>query len=289
MDEPTASLSDQEVEQPLPRDPRAEGAGRRDHLHLAPARGAARRSPTASRPCATARCVGTRPMAEVDRAELIRLMVGRELSAVFPKTTVPIGDVVLEVRGLGCRASGVRDVDLERPRRRDPRPGRAGRRGPDRAGAGPLRPDPRRRRRDPARGQAGHDRLARRRPSTLGIAYVPEDRRRHGVILEMSVATNTTLATLRAISSARPARLRPRARARRRLRRSGSGSRRRSHRRPGGQPLGRQPAEGRAGPLAGGRARGPDPRRADAGGRRRGQGRDPPPHGRARRRGAWRS
>jgi rhamnose transport system ATP-binding protein len=34
-----------------------------------------------------------------------------------------------------------------------------------------------------------------------GIAYVPEDRRRHGVILEMSVADNTTLAVLRSISS----------------------------------------------------------------------------------------
>jgi rhamnose transport system ATP-binding protein len=34
-----------------------------------------------------------------------------------------------------------------------------------------------------------------------GIAYVPEDRRRHGVILEMSVADNTTLAVLERISS----------------------------------------------------------------------------------------
>ena len=31
---------------------------------------------------------------------------------MFPKQTVPIGDAVLELRGLGCRASGVRDVDL---------------------------------------------------------------------------------------------------------------------------------------------------------------------------------
>jgi rhamnose transport system ATP-binding protein len=35
----------------------------------------------------------------------------------------------------------------------------------------------------------------------LGIAYVPEDRRRHGVILEMPVAANATLAILRQISS----------------------------------------------------------------------------------------
>jgi rhamnose transport system ATP-binding protein len=34
----------------------------------------------------------------------------------------------------------------------------------------------------------------------LGIAYVPEDRRKHGVILEMSVAANCTLASLREFS-----------------------------------------------------------------------------------------
>jgi len=39
------------------------------------------------------------------------------------------------------------------------------------------------------------------RAVALGIAYVPEDRRRHGVILEMSVATNTTLAILRSVAT----------------------------------------------------------------------------------------
>jgi rhamnose transport system ATP-binding protein len=38
------------------------------------------------------------------------------------------------------------------------------------------------------------------RAVALGIGHVPEDRRRHGVILEMPVAANTTLATLRAVS-----------------------------------------------------------------------------------------
>src|SRR5262249_5719714 len=35
----------------------------------------------------------------------------------------------------------------------------------------------------------------------LGIAYVPEDRRRHGVILDLPVAANATLAVLRKIAA----------------------------------------------------------------------------------------
>jgi rhamnose transport system ATP-binding protein len=35
----------------------------------------------------------------------------------------------------------------------------------------------------------------------LGLAYVPEDRRRHGVICELPVAANATLAVLRKVSS----------------------------------------------------------------------------------------
>jgi ABC-type sugar transport system ATPase subunit len=35
----------------------------------------------------------------------------------------------------------------------------------------------------------------------LGIGYVPEDRRQHGTILEMSIAANISLASLRAVSS----------------------------------------------------------------------------------------
>ena len=211
------------------------------------------------------------------------MMVGRELSAVFPKVDVPSrARSVLEVERPGLPGVGrAWTSSFERPRRRDPRPGRPGRGGADGAGARPLRPDARRRGRDPARA-AGPWRSTRpARAVALGIAYVPEDRRRHGVILEMSVAANTTLATLRADLAARPARLRPRARGRRRSSSDGSGSRPPSLDAPVGQPLGRQPAEGGAGALAGGRPRGAHPRRADAGRRRRGQGRDPPADGRA--------
>ena len=34
------------------------------------------------------------------------MMVGRELSAVFPKRAVPLGDMVLELRGAGLPGGG---------------------------------------------------------------------------------------------------------------------------------------------------------------------------------------
>jgi rhamnose transport system ATP-binding protein len=143
--------------------------------------------------------VGTRNVAEVDRAEMIRLMVGRSLDAVFPKVDVPIGDVVLETRNLTCRAGGVRDVDLTV--RAGEILGLAGL-----VGAG---------RTELARVLFGltpansgeivfHGNVVNVRDPAdavrLGIAYVPEDRRRHGVILDMPVDANTTLAVLKSIS-----------------------------------------------------------------------------------------
>src|SRR5215210_6469719 len=111
MDEPTASLGDTEVENlfRVIRELKAQGVGiiyishRLDELPQVADRVTALRDGT---------LVGTRRQEEVGRDELIRMMVGRDLSAVFPKSAVPIGDVVLEVDGLGCRAAGVRDVSL---------------------------------------------------------------------------------------------------------------------------------------------------------------------------------
>jgi inositol transport system ATP-binding protein len=45
--------------------------------------------------------IGTHAASEVTRDEIIRMMVGREITQMFPKETVPIGDVVLAVRDLG--------------------------------------------------------------------------------------------------------------------------------------------------------------------------------------------
>jgi ABC-type sugar transport system ATPase subunit len=59
--------------------------------------------------------IGTRRAAELDTGELIKMMVGRELSDVFPKKAVTLGEVVLRARGisLGKRVKQI-DFDLRR-------------------------------------------------------------------------------------------------------------------------------------------------------------------------------
>ena len=154
MDEPTASLIGPGGRSTSSRVvARAAGGRGRDRLHLAPARGAARdRRP---RDRAARRAARRRPARwpRSTAAELIRLMVGREVSAVFPKTAgAASATPVLEAaRARLPRGRACSDVSLERARRRDRGPGRARRRGPHRARARPVRPDARRRGRDPAR------------------------------------------------------------------------------------------------------------------------------------------
>jgi len=198
MDEPTASLPEHEVQNlfRVVRGLRQQGAGivyishRLDELYELADRVTVLRDGNS---------VATRPMREVDRPELIRLMVGREITAVFPKREVALGDVLLELRGLGCRDSGVRGVSLQV--RAGEILGLAGLVGAGRTelarvlfGLTPA---------DQGEILLAGKRVSVRSPAQavdLGIAYVPEDRRRHGVILEMPVAANATLAVLRRLT-----------------------------------------------------------------------------------------
>ncbi len=199
MDEPTASLSEREVEKlhDVVRGLRGAGVGviyishRLDELFQIADRVTVLRDGA---------LVATQPMNQVDRNSLIRMMVGRELTAVFPKKTVEIGEPLVELRGLGCQAAGVRGIDLVV--RAGEIVGLAGL-----VGAG---------RTELARVMFGltpaevgqivlrGKRVAIDSPQRaieLGIAYVPEDRRRHGVILDLPVAANTSLAVLKQLST----------------------------------------------------------------------------------------
>jgi inositol transport system ATP-binding protein len=55
--------------------------------------------------------VATQPASELDRGKLISLMVGRELTHMFPKEEVPVGDVVMSVKGL-TRIGSANDISI---------------------------------------------------------------------------------------------------------------------------------------------------------------------------------
>ena len=55
--------------------------------------------------------IGTKPASELDDNSLIKMMVGRELTDIYPKEPAPIGDVILEVKNLS-RGKRVKNVSL---------------------------------------------------------------------------------------------------------------------------------------------------------------------------------
>ncbi len=166
MDEPTASLTAREIDNLLGvvRGLRAHGAGVIYISHKLEEVFAVADRVTVLR---DGESVATRQRDQLDAGELVRLMVGRELAAVyrgeilgvaglvgsgrtelaetiFGLTPRDAGDILVNgtVATIGCPADAIR----------------------------------------------------------LGIGYVPEDRQRHGVIAEMSIAANTTLNNLAAVS-----------------------------------------------------------------------------------------
>jgi rhamnose transport system ATP-binding protein len=137
------------------------------------------------------RWVCTEPAGEFDVDRLVRRMVGREVSQLYPKEATEAGQVVLEVRGL-TRYGVFSDVSFSL------RGGEivalaglvgAGRTevvraifGVDRYDAGEV--------------LVGGERLPRGRPPAAmaaGLALVPEDRRQQGLVMELSVERNATL------------------------------------------------------------------------------------------------
>ena len=136
--------------------------------------------------------------AGITEAELIRMMVGREVAQIYPPSESAAGDVVLALRGVGCAASGVHEVSFEV--RAGEILGLAGLVGAGRTelarvlfGLTPA---------DAGEIFLNGQRLALHSPQDAvahGIAYVPEDRRRHGVVLELPIAHNMTMAIHRRI------------------------------------------------------------------------------------------
>jgi rhamnose transport system ATP-binding protein len=145
------------------------------------------------------RTVATESMADVDAVRLIRLMVGRDVASVFPKRDVVRGEPVLEIEGLSSEQAGVQDVSFTVARGEIV--GLAGLVGAGRTELARVLFGLARRDRGVVR-VAGRD-VHPRSPAeaiAAGIAYLPEDRRRHGVVLDLPVSSNLTLAALAQVS-----------------------------------------------------------------------------------------
>jgi inositol transport system ATP-binding protein len=99
MDEPTSALTETEVAHlfRIIRDLRAQGKGIVYITHKMSELFEIADEVSVFR---DGRYIGTHASTEVTRDDIIRMMVGREITQMFPKEEVPIGDVVLSVRDL---------------------------------------------------------------------------------------------------------------------------------------------------------------------------------------------
>ena len=200
MDEPTASLGEKETDNLLAivKQLRSRGVGviyishRFDEIYALADRITVLRD---------GESVGTFEAKSLVRQKLIHLMVGRELETVFPARTAPVGLPVIEVNELSNASRGIHDISFTV--HSGEILGLAGLVGAGRtelaetlfgltpADTGSIRID-----------GVSVPMESPQQAVRLGLAYVPEDRRKHGVIMDLSIAENTTLASLKQISRA---------------------------------------------------------------------------------------
>ena len=193
MDEPTAALTEADVRRlfDIVRRLRARGVGivyishRMDEIFEISDRVTVLRDGA---------YIGTLTTRDANSGELVEMMVGRRIEALFPKIEAPLGDPVLEARDLVAKPL-TRGVSLTA--RSGEIVGLAGLVGSGRSelaqtlfGITPA--------------ESGEIKLAGkavtiRSPAearTLGVAYVPEDRGTQGLVRPMSVKHNFSLAAL---------------------------------------------------------------------------------------------
>jgi inositol transport system ATP-binding protein len=145
------------------------------------------------------RHVATQPASDLDRQKLITLMVGRELTHMFPKEQVDVGEVVMSVRGL-TRAGTVNDIsirDIGFDLRRGEILGLAGLMGAGRTevleaifGVTPI---------DAGEITIKGKRVQIREPADAirhGLGLLTEDRKLTGIMGVLSVSDNMTVASL---------------------------------------------------------------------------------------------
>jgi D-xylose transport system ATP-binding protein len=152
--------------------------------------------------------IGTRPMAELSVDKIIAMMVGREITDLYPRVDHPIGEVIFEARHVTCwdttNPNRKRVDDVSFQLRRGEILGIAGLVGAGRTelvsaifGAYP--------------GRSEAELLMEGKPIKVkspeqairaGLSLVPEDRKRQGIVPLLGVGDNITLATLEHYSHA---------------------------------------------------------------------------------------
>ena len=193
MDEPSAALSAAEVERLLgvARQLRDQGRGVIYISHRLDEVFEVCDSVTIMRDGATVASAG---VADVDTSQIVRWMVGREITDIFPKVDAAVGDVVLEVAGLSS-AGEFRDVSFS------VRSGEivalAGLVGSGRSevvrtifGIDPFDGGSITLEGQPLNGHTPAKAMA------AGIALVPEDRRLQGLFMPSSITHNTAITVL---------------------------------------------------------------------------------------------
>jgi ABC-type sugar transport system ATPase subunit len=144
--------------------------------------------------------IATRPVAEISKAEIIELMTGRAIADAYPhRASAPSADVILKAEGL--TSIHVRDISFEL---------RAGEILGVSGLAGAGQSDLLRLLMGDAKIRAGTIELRGKRlkpdqPAgrwAEGIAYVPRERRREGLLPRASVSDNTVLSHLKVLSRA---------------------------------------------------------------------------------------
>jgi rhamnose transport system ATP-binding protein len=140
------------------------------------------------------------PVADMTPDEMVKRMVGRELTTLFPKQDATVGEPVLEVHRL-TREGVFFDISFEV---------RAGEIAALAGLVGAGRSEIARAIFGIDASDAGHVEVEGRRlprgrslaAMRAGIGFVPEDRRQQGLVMDLSIARNTALTRLRALSRA---------------------------------------------------------------------------------------
>jgi rhamnose transport system ATP-binding protein len=205
MDEPTASLTAREVELllALVKELRSQGVAIIYITHRLEEVFQIADRVTVLRDGESAFSRGVKPATQslqgqdtpLTKTQLVSMMVGREISMIFPPSESSPGAPVLQLKDFGCSQTGIHGVNLEM--RAGEILGLAGLVGSGRtelarilfgitpADTGSMLLDGK-----PVRVDSPPAAI------NFGIAYVPEDRRRHGVFLQLPIAHNISASVL---------------------------------------------------------------------------------------------